>query len=265
MNLTNTIKNPPQKQYIAIFLITYFIIMLLQLMIFTPGGRSDDSEALLMGQHLALGYDGHNPPLFYWLTWIGARIFGDGNPSIVFGLRMTFLFLMVLGTYQLSLMIKGNSWLALAAGLAPLSFLHLHWYAISDLTHTLMAGAIYPWVMICIIQISRKKDISSYIYLGILITAGLHSKYTFAVFTTSLLIAALINKTYRSLLFKPHILLTILIPLILSIPHFTWILDNTHIISEKLDERIGFGGDTASTHPILDGLKNLSQSTISVI
>lgn len=242
----------------------YFTAMAVQLSYFTPGGRTDDAEALFLTQSFEWGYEGKNPPLFYWLTTL---LFQPLGPRVeaIFGLRMGLLFLMLWGSIALARRIQPDPALALAAGLSPLAFLQLHWYAISDLTHTAITGALFPWTLVALIALDERPTAPRYVALGACIGLGLLAKYTFVLFAGAMLIAVLRRPRLRRLFQAPGAILAFLVPVALGLPHGVWMLQNLGGIARQMDRSLGLEVGGSYAEGMVQGLLALLGSAGTVL
>ncbi len=245
-------------------LAAYFAAMAVQLALFTPGGRTDDSEALFLAQSFAWGYEAKNPPLFYWLTTLLMQAVGPW-PAVLFGLRMGLLFLMLWGSIALARRVQPDPALALAAGLSPLAFLQLHWYAISDLTHTVITGALFPWTLVALIALDERPTTLRYLALGTCIGLGLLAKYTFLLFAIALLIAVLRRPRLRRLLQAPQAVLAFAVPVTLGLPHGSWMLQNLAGIARQMDRSLGLEVGGSYAEGMVQGLLALLGSAGTVL
>lgn len=228
----------------------YYLMLFFILSYFLPGGRSDDTEALLWSQTLEWGYDAKNPPLFYWLTWLGSEIFGP-SPRIVFALRMFFLFLTLTGTYLLARRLYSNPLLVFAAGLSPLLMLNFNWYALHDLTHTIVAASMYPWSLLALFRLKDHPSRANYLLLGLTVCVGLYSKYTFLIFAAAVVISVASLSAFRPLLITRRIAWAFL-PLLLFLPHGLWEYEHWSVLKGYLEGRIDVAPNRADGY--LQGL-----------
>lgn len=259
---------PPQRRggdaAVLWLLAAYFAAMAVQLAVFTPGGRTDDSEALFLAQSFAWGYEGKNPPLFYWLTTLLMQAAGPW-PAVIFGLRMGLLFLMLWGSIALARRVQPEPALALAAGLSPLAFLQLHWYAISDLTHTVITGALFPWTLVALIALDERPTTLRYLALGACLGLGLLAKYTFLLFAIALLIAVLQRPRLRRLLQAPRAILAFAVPVALGLPHGSWMLQHLGGIARQMDRSLGLEVGGSYAEGLVQGLLALLGSAGTVL
>lgn len=220
------------------WLAVYFFTAWLLLSWLLPGGRTDDSEALYLAQSLAWGYEAKNPPLFYWLTWVLTQFTGPSNEAVFF-IRMTALWLTFVGCHRLAQLLTPDTTLAFAAAMAPLLVLQFNWYALRDLTHTVLAMAAYVWLVIALFQTIQTPSLKNYLLMALVAVAGLHSKYVFLLFLLACAIALTLNTAGRRLIFHRHTITALLLMLALGIPHGWWLLQAKAVVASQMQYSMG--------------------------
>jgi 4-amino-4-deoxy-L-arabinose transferase-like glycosyltransferase len=252
--MPNLDKLAERPRLVILLIAGYFSLMAVQLALFRPGGRSDDTEALLLAQSLEWGYEGKNPPLFYWLTFLGGQVL-EPSTEVVYLLRMAALVLLFVGLYRLARLLQPDPLIALAAGLAPLLVPQFHWYAFNDLTHTLLAGVAYVWALILTLELGRRPGALRFGLLGLVIVAGLYAKYVFVAFAVALLAAVALSPAHRRLLLDARILITLAVVIVLGLPHGLWMIGQLDAFEGQMTDSLGLesGG-------VLDGLANLGEA-----
>lgn len=252
--MPNLDKLAGRPRLVILLIAGYFSLMAVQLALFRPGGRSDDTEALLLAQSLELGYEGKNPPLFYWLTYLGGQVL-EPSTEVVYLLRMAALILLFVGLYRLARLLQPDPLIALAAGLAPLLVPQFHWYAFNDLTHTLLAGVAYVWTLVLTLELGRRPGALGFGLLGLVIAAGLYAKYVFVAFAVALLAAVALSPIHRRLLLDPRILITVAVVVVLGLPHGLWMIGQLDAFQVQMTASLGLeaGG-------VLDGLAKLGEA-----
>ena len=266
MSNSNTTSAPRSLWHVVVLILLgcYFFLMTAQLVWLTPGGRTDDSEAMFLSQSFAWGYEGKNPPLFYWLTTLFNHLVGP-LPAVVFGLRMFFLFLMLWGALRLARLVQVHDRLAILAGLMPLTFLHLHWYALHDLTHTVISGAMFPWTLIALFGLEKRPTVGRYLMLGLFITAGLLSKYTYVLFVIASAISCWLIPRYRLTLYTRKSWPVLFFPLLLGTPHLLWMAEHLGGIQEQMQISAGVSLDGGYWVGVAHGLGSLVVASFEVL
>jgi 4-amino-4-deoxy-L-arabinose transferase-like glycosyltransferase len=163
----------------------------------------DQAQQLLLSQELAWGY-GRQPPVY---TWIVNGVFRITGPE-VWSLRL--IKVVILFVLVVAILMVGKE-LALTESQQVLSVLglalipQLVWEAQRDLTHSPLAtmmGALTLW---CVLRLRKQPDVHNYFLLGVLVAAGLLSKFNYAVFLLSVMVGALLTPDYRRLVLSPKL------------------------------------------------------------
>lgn len=242
----------------------YFLVMWLQLGTFLPGGRSDDVEAMLYSQVFQWGYILRNPPLFDWIALAVMELTGP-RVEVVFGLRMGALFLMVSLLYLVAQRVQSDPLLAAAAGLSVITSLHFHWYALIDLTHSVLAGALMPLAVLVLMALGRSARTRDFVLIGVVVAAGILAKYTFVLFALAMLGAAALNPGYRRLLTDRRMPLAIAISVALVLPHGLWVLSNAGHVAETAEHALGAGWGDSYLESVAAGMNDLVASVGTVL
>lgn len=190
-----------------------------------PGGRSDDAEIMLHTQAFAWGYRLRNPPLFDWLAWAGMQLAGP-SPVVVFALRLGCLALTVGLLWQLARRCGLTPVAALAAALAPLWVLQFFYYALVDLTHTVLAAVFYVATAAAAAWAARRPDAMRMAVLGLTVGLGLLTKYVYVLFALAAVVACARVPSYRPLLQPTRLAVALAVALMVGAPHLAWVLQH---------------------------------------
>lgn len=226
------------------WLAVYFFIAWLLLSWVLPGGRTDDSEALFLAQSFAWGYEAKNPPLFYWLTWVLTQLTVPSNEAVFF-IRMTALWLTFVGCHRLAHLLTPDKTLAFAAAIAPTLVLQFNWYALRDLTHTVLAMAAYVWLFIALFQTIEAPSLKNYLLMALVAIAGLHTKYVFLLFLLACTLTLAFRPTGRRFLLDRHTIPALLLMLALGLPHGWWLLQAKAAVAAQMQYSMGLNSDLA--------------------
>lgn len=188
-----------------------------------PGGRSDDAEILLHTQAFAWGYRLRNPPLFDWLAWAGMQVAGP-TPVVVFALRLGCMALGFWMLWKLARRAGLGTVPALAAALAPLWVLQFFYYALADLTHTVLSGVFYAATVWAVWRAREQPDWRRMAVLGLVVGLGLLTKYLFALFVGAALLACWMVPAFRVLLQPRRLVVALVVALVIVLPHLLWVL-----------------------------------------
>jgi len=190
----------------------------------SPALQWDEAEQMLWSQQLQWGY-GAQPPLYTWLQWGVNQILG---PSVLalsllkHALIVLTCVLMWLAGREL-LGLRAAWWAAASLFLLPI----FGWYAISDLTHTVLVTTMTCgawWLLLRIVRRCGSGCQREFAVLGLVLGCGMLAKYNFALMAAALIAALLsVRQTRRALLARGW-WWTVLIGLIVVAPHGLWLL-----------------------------------------
>lgn len=243
-------------------LAAYLLIHLLIRQALSPSLGPDEADLALFSQSLAWGYS-EQPPLYAWLVWAFVQTFGL---SI---LALAAVKLLVLGAVHVALL--GVARLLLRdRRLPPLASASLFlmpafaWNAVSYLTHTLLACAVFLATVRCLLLLPNRRHLGGYALLGMWVGLGLLAKYNCAVFFAALFLAALACPLYRPCLADRRILLSLGIAALLALPHCLWVLENRGAVWEVLAFKTGLGR-TVNLAGLARGVKGLLLNAVLVL
>ena len=201
----------------------YFLLQWLLRINMGSGFELDESELLLFGQRLQLGYSA-SPPLYTWLQIPLLRLFGEGAAALAL-LKNLLLFL----SYAFCYCIGRSAGLSVErAGLAALSLLllpQIGWESQRDLTNSVLVttlSAATLWALLALLN--GRQSLAQYALLGLLFGLGVLAKYNFALLV---LVATVSLATLQPrLVWRPAALLTLLICGATLAPFLLWFIDN---------------------------------------
>ncbi|MDR1968892.1 MAG: glycosyltransferase family 39 protein [Burkholderiaceae bacterium] len=217
----------------------------------SPALKWDEAEQMLWSQHLALGY-GAQPPLYTWLQWGVNELFGPG----VLALALLKYALIVLACALLWLAareVMGRRaawWAAASLWLLP----PFGWYAVNDLTHTVLAVAMTCGAWWLLLRIARRGGSGcqrEFVALGLVCGCGMLAKYNFALMLAVFIAALLSVRETRRALFGRGWWWAVLAGGLVVAPHGEWLLSHWHSATAgtaqlmAADTRHGRGGGLA--------------------
>lgn len=246
------------------FLGGFFLVMLLLQLWVQNGGRTDDSEQILLAQSWALGYDPRNPPLFTWLTWLSFEILGPGYAPLRL-LVVCILFATYVFLYLAARLAIAERRLAVLAALGPTALLYFHWYPFKSFSHTLLLSLFCAATLWAVLRLFERRGPADYALLGVAVAGGLLSKYNFSLFLAALVAAALLTPGLRRALLAPWALLSLAVALALAAPHYLWLWANRGEAGALLDRKWGLGQAEGYLEGVASGLLALFGSTASFL
>lgn len=201
----------------------YFLLQWLLRINMGSGFELDESELLLFGQRLQLGYSS-SPPLYTWLQIPLLRLFGEGAAALAL-LKNLLLFLSYASLYSVG---RSAGLSVERAGVAALSLLllpQIGWESQRDLTNSVLVttlSAATLWAFLALLN--GRRGLGQYALLGLLFGLGILAKYNFALL---ILVAIISLATLQPrLVWRPASLLTLLICGATVAPFLLWFIEN---------------------------------------
>lgn len=190
-----------------------------------PGVTNDDAEQLLLSQAMAWGYGTRNPPLFTWLVIAMQQIVGV-SVFATEAVKFALLFLTYALIYRTARLIFRDSLLAALAALSLLAVYQFLWDAVINYSHTVLLAAASAAFLYAILRLGERKDMTSYLLIGLVLGIGILGKYNFIAFAVTLIVVAMTDKQMRRCLISAKALLSLALALLVVMPHLLWVLEN---------------------------------------
>ncbi|MBO1923734.1 glycosyltransferase family 39 protein [Thiomicrorhabdus sp. 6S3-12] len=183
----------------------------------------DQAEQLLASQYLLLGY-GPQPPLYSWLIYPVAQVFG---PSLFAtgAIKVGILTLMVWTILQIGEFFKLSSKQLVVAVIAMALIPQYVFESQRDLSHSSLSGLMALLILWQTLRVTRDASLTNYLLLGIAVGLGMMSKYNIVLFVSALILTILLSK-HRAILFNKYLIVSILAALVVFLPHALWMLDH---------------------------------------
>ncbi|MDR2991323.1 MAG: glycosyltransferase family 39 protein, partial [Burkholderiaceae bacterium] len=174
------------------------------------------------------GY-GRQPPLYTWLQWGINQWLGPSVLALsVLKHALIALSCALMWLAARELLGRRAAWWAAASLFLLPSF---GWYAISDLTHTVLVTAMTCgawWLLLRIVRREGRGCQLEFAALGLVCGCGMLAKYSFALVLAALIVALLSVRGPRRALFGRGWWWALLIGLIVVAPHGRWLLAHGH-------------------------------------
>ncbi len=190
-----------------------------------PGMGGDEGEQLVFSQYFDWGYQVRNPPLFTWLVIAISKAIGTNVYSVI-TIKFAALILSYFFLWKSAQIILDDDRLAALVAVSPLALYYVAWDSIYGYSHSVLVMAFYMatlWLVVRIAEIPRTRD---FIWLGLVIGGGLLSKYVFVLFLVALLSAIALDRSFRQNLFRPPLLMSLVIATLVLMPHLVWLVQN---------------------------------------
>lgn len=226
----------------------------------------EDAEQAYYTQWWRLGYD-DQPPLYTWLQKLVNTIFGVNKFSLAF-LR-ALLFSSILGSMfllgkRLLKHVDQAKLVVLSLALVPV-FMD---FAFRRLSHTLLLCLVIVLSCLVFVNLMERKTLQNYIFMGVCLGVGILSKYNYALFIMAFLLAAFVNKDVRYVFLNSRFMVSVVIALVLFVPHLYWILVEQHLgsIGESVAVKMeGKEGGIPVVTPIFKMFTAFFQATFPLI
>jgi 4-amino-4-deoxy-L-arabinose transferase-like glycosyltransferase len=222
----------------------YFLANAIALLAVSGTADKDQAEQLILSQAFQLGYSS-KPPLYTYIVKALFYVTGPGLAPLLV-LKAVLLSLFAGSIIALGRQFRFTTHQHLVA-LASLVFIpQIIWESQRDLTHSVLVTTIAAASLLQFVRIRRNPTVINYTALGALIGLGLVSKYNYAMFLTTLLLAATAVPQYRSVLSNRRMLTALPVALLISMPHMFWLLSNLELATGSVSKlHIGDGNFAA--------------------
>ncbi len=239
----------------------YVALHFLLRIVFSPVIGTDDVTQAIHAQVLAWGYEFRQPPLYTWLQWFSDRIIGVGVASHAF-LKYLLLFFTYSFLYLIGRAIYARQG---TAAIAALSLWLTYPFAVSihqGVTHSILLSALIAASAYAFIRLERRRSLSGYLVLGVLLGLGIFSKYGFLVFAAAFLLAALSLPRFRRVVLDRRMLPTLAIVILIALPPLLWLIERQ---TATLAAVAALGPKTAQASSFLPRLTNLFSLASSIV
>lgn len=185
----------------------------------------DDTEQVVHGLTLALGYPFPQPPLYTWLSWGLFQLF-EPSLTVLTALKYVQIAAMLYVMWRLTrYMFPEAQW----RGAALLSFLLLPvfaWQMHVGFTHTVMMCLAISMTLHALLALGARAEGGRYAYLAVAIVLGAYAKFGYFLFLILLLAAASGVPRYRAMLFDRRMLWVVAACLLAMAPYYLWLAEH---------------------------------------
>jgi len=208
-----------------VLLSAYFLIHIISRVVVSDSLQLDEAEQLIMAQEWRPGY-GSQPPLYTWLQQLFFSVFGISVLSLALLKNMLLWSIYVL-TYLAAKEVFDRNEHAMLASVAMLFVPCIAWESQRDQTHLVLATACTAATWLVFLKLLKRPTAFHYVALGLVIAAGVLSKYNYALVPIALVVAALLSRELRPAVSDKRMLLTLAAFAVPTVPHFYWALQET--------------------------------------
>jgi 4-amino-4-deoxy-L-arabinose transferase-like glycosyltransferase len=211
------------------FIALYFLFQTLTLALVShwmgTGVSIDDAEQLVYLPHLQLGYGSSQPPLYSWLSFLGAQIFGT-TILMLKVVKYLVLFLAVVSVAATVRLLGYSRGAAAAAMLGLFTIPEILWEMQRALTHTVAAFAFSAMMVMALAMVFERRNLASYAFFGLATGLALLAKYNDVLLLIALIAAALSVPAYRPAILDRRIVVSAFIAALVILPTALWSLEH---------------------------------------
>jgi 4-amino-4-deoxy-L-arabinose transferase-like glycosyltransferase len=203
-------------------LFSYFTLQLLLRLVVSSSLDLDEAEQAVLSQKSSWGYS-TSPPLYTWIQIFFFWVFGPSVVAISL-LKNLLLLANCLLTYALAQKMSGSRWAGVAAALSLFFIPTVAWESQRDLSHTILSGTLALALLLALLLLHNRRNLGSYLFLGLCLGLGILSKYNFALWALGLLVAGVSLPEFRPVVLSKGMLLSLALAVVICLPHLLWIL-----------------------------------------
>jgi hypothetical protein len=218
----------------------------------------DEAEQVLCARELAWGY-GAQPPLYSWLAAGFLHVFGVSIFSLALLRTLVLAGVYVLLYLNARRVVKDER----LAVLAAFSVLLIPWFTygtVRSLTHTSLMYLLSLATLYALLHLADRPTWRGYAMLGLCVGLGTLSKYNYVVFAAALLLAGLMAPTFRCRVIDRRLILTIVVTILVVLPHGLWLALHDDVVIGSLRERTGMEEQRGYWRGVVDGFRTLAES-----
>ena len=222
----------------------------------------DEAEQFLLVQALASGYN-TQPPLPTWCFWGLSQLAGESLATLT-ALRLGILGLSYFFLYATARLLLSDRRRALLVAASLLLIPAIGWESVVDRVHTTLLCALCLATLYVTLQVLHDGRQRWFLLLGLCLGLGMLCKYNYALFALALLLATLTMPGYRSRLMKWPLLATLIIALLVVLPHLHWLTGHWQQLLALIRAK-GLVGESGPVIARLRGLGMIASNTGQVL
>lgn len=187
-------------------------------------GSGDMVETYVWGQNMTWGYFKH-PPVAAWVVGVWFKLF----PKAMWAYWLLSASISMIGLMGIAALAKRFVppqwvWLCVAGAALTPGFTAMS----MRFNVNVVALAIWPWLLVAFVQLMDKARLRDAVWLALMCSLAVMSKYFGAVLVIGLLLASLIVPQWRAFWKGALPYVTIACSLVFLTPHFIWLYQNPH-------------------------------------
>lgn len=197
----------------------------------------NDAISSVIAQEFQLGYQKGQPPLWEWMLVAAQQIFGSGIESHLL-VRYGAIFAIGIGVYRASLAVSGDVRWSAAISLSVPLVNQLGWQSFEWGTQAIVLAAACLFTLEAALRHVENPNWKSATYLGVATGIGLLSKFSFAMFVVSLMLALALRPASRRGLLHGSTVFAALLAFVITLPYLVWIVQHSVDIAQTVQHRL---------------------------
>jgi 4-amino-4-deoxy-L-arabinose transferase-like glycosyltransferase len=240
----------------------YVVLQLVFRVLASDSAELDESEQLMLTQHLDWGYS-HQPPLY---TWLQTGVFAVGGVNIfsLAVLKSTLIFALLAFMHRAVRELGEADRTAWVATTSLFLIPHFAWEARRDLSHTVLALAMVAATLFFLFRMLRRRRWADYAGFGLSAGLGLLGKFNYLLFLAALILATLPSSRFRTALFNKQSLLALAVLLGVTGMPLGWLLAHRSVV-EAGAKKLLVSGAANPAGAWAAGLGSLVSESLSVV
>ncbi|MER8502507.1 glycosyltransferase family 39 protein [Mesorhizobium sp. M0204] len=183
----------------------------------------DDAEQLIYIPYLWAGYGGSQPPLYTWINWLAAHVFGTS----IFTLKLvkySVLFLAACSVFAAMRRFGYTKATAAAAMFGLFTIPQIVWESQRALSHSVAVVAFCSLLLLAMAYLLERRSMVAYAAFGLATAAAILAKYNDVFLVVALVAAVLSLREWRSVILDPKFAISIAVAILVLAPTTYWSL-----------------------------------------
>ena len=242
-------------RWVLLAIAIYFTLAAVMRVVVSRTPELDEAEQVIQTQVWSWGY-GPQPPLYTWVQKLFFSVTGVNIAGLAL-LNGLILFGTCAVTYLAGKELFGESAIGVSAALSLFFIPQFVFAAQNDLTHSDMAIFFTAATFLIVARLLRERTTTRYLALGLIASAGILSKYNYALLFVVLIVALLSWPDGRRLITDKRFVLAVVVLLLLLAPHLYWIRHHPELTFRKIP-RLHASGEVSLLRSWADGFGMLA-------
>jgi hypothetical protein len=224
----------------------------------TTGVGIDDAEQLMYMRFLWAGYGGSQPPLYSWLGWLTASVFGTNILALKI-LKYSLIFVALASIFVAVRKLGYSQRTAVASILGLLLFPQLIWEMQHTLSHTVAALCFSGLLLLALVELLQRRSLLAYALFGLAIGAAVLAKYNNVILLAAMVSATLSMRETRKAILRPQIMISMAVALLVCLPTLYWTVTHPGELLAR-SYKFGINGGESAFLTALKGIVDLGEA-----